>query len=402
MLHSQVLKSIEQRLLRYNLPVGLELWNGKVFNPAVTPKVTIKVRKPNGLMSLMRPNLGRLARSYVEQEIDLSGCTRDIIGVGESLCDAQQAIDKHGGRILGSWWHSRVADRKHISHHYDVSNEFYQLWLDSRRVYSCAYFRQPDDSLDLAQEQKLEHICRKLDLKPDETFLDIGCGWGGLMLWAAEHYHVRAVGITLSQSQHDYVQEQISQRGLQDRCEVRLMDYRDVPESEQYDKIASVGMFEHVGNKNLPLYFGKIYRMLKPGGLVMNHGITAAATNRAGLGSGIAEFINDYVFPGGELAHVSSVLEVMSQQKLECHDAECLRPHYAKTLWHWVERLEASEREAKRLVGEDKYRTWQIYMAGSAHAFDRGWLSIFQILGSKPLPNGVVPYPLTREHVYRA
>jgi cyclopropane-fatty-acyl-phospholipid synthase len=179
------------------------------------------------------------------------------------------------------------------------------------------------------------------------------------------------------------------------------MDYRDVPEDQPYDKIASVGMFEHVGKRNLPAYFGKIYRLLKPGGMVMNHGITTNSLEDGALGSGIGDFVDEYVFPGGELVHISRVLGEMSQRGLEVWDAECLRPHYAKTLWHWVSRLEARQEEARRIVGEKRFRTWRIYMAGSAHAFDRGWISIFQILGAKPLADGSVPYPLTREHVYR-
>jgi cyclopropane-fatty-acyl-phospholipid synthase len=221
-----------------------------------------------------------------------------------------------------------------------------------------------------------------------------------LILWAAEHHGVHATGITLSQNQHDYVTQQIKTRGLEGRVQVHLMDYRDVPESQPFDKIASVGMFEHVGRANLGKYFAKISRLLKPGGLVMNHGITSAGLQTEGLGSGISEFIEDYVFPGGELVHVSEVMSAMAQQGLESWDAECLRPHYARTLWHWVDRLEANEAAAKQLVGEEKYRIWQIYMAGSAHAFERGWMSLFQVLGGKARADGSMPYPLTREHVY--
>ncbi len=400
MLQSQMIKMVESRLRRHNVPVAVELWNGQSLQLADEPAVKVRVNRPNALLNLANPSLGKLARSYVEREIDLAGTTRDIISLGESLCDDEVCIDKKGSRVLSWWRHSKPSDRKNISYHYDVSNDFYGLWLDARRVYSCAYFRSPDDTLDAAQEQKLEHICRKLHLKPGERFLDIGCGWGGLILWAAERHGVNATGITLSQNQFEYVSQQIKARGLQDRVQVHLMDYRDVPESEPFDKIASVGMFEHVGRANLPKYFAKIQRLLKPGGLVMNHGITSIGVQTNGLGSGISEFIDQYVFPGGELVHVSEVMSGMAQQGLECWDAECLRPHYARTLWHWVDRLEANEAEAKRLVGEEKYRVWQIYMAGSAHAFDRGWISIFQVLGGKPLADGRMRYPLTREHVY--
>lgn len=401
MLQSQILKLVESRLRRHHLPVAVELWNGQTLRLSEQPNVTLKINNAKALMNLAVPSLGKLAKSYVEQGIDLAGRMRDIISFGEHLCESEVVVDKKNHAL--SWWkHSKPTDRKNISSHYDVSNAFYALWLDQRRVYSCAYFMQADDTLERAQEQKLDHICRKLDLKPEQRLLDIGCGWGGLILWAAEHYQVRATGITLSQNQHDYVQEEIQKRGLQDRVQVHLMDYRDVPEDEAFDKIASVGMFEHVGQHNLPKYFAKIYRLLKPGGLVLNHGITSSGLDTEGLGSGISDFIEQYVFPGGELVHVSQVIESLSTHGLECWDAECLRPHYARTLWHWVDRLEANAEEAKKLVGEEKYRVWQIYMAGSAHAFERGWMSLFQILAGKPLENGSMPYPLTRAHVYHA
>jgi cyclopropane-fatty-acyl-phospholipid synthase len=179
-----------------------------------------------------------------------------------------------------------------------------------------------------------------------------------------------------------------------------LLDYQDLPEDRLYDKIASIGMFEHVGVRNYPRYFGKIARILKPGGLVLNHGITHNQTGADSLGSGIGDFIEDYVFPGGQLAHVSRVIESAAEQGLEAIDAEALREHYARTLWHWVERLEANADAARREVGEEKFRVWRIYLAGSAHAFDRGWLSLFQLLAGKPLPDGRLPHPATREYMY--
>jgi cyclopropane-fatty-acyl-phospholipid synthase len=211
---------------------------------------------------------------------------------------------------------------------------------------------------------------------------------------------VQAHGITLSQNQFDHVSAQIATRGLASRVKVELRDYLDLPEDKLYDKIASVGMFEHVGVARFPRYFGKIYRVLKPGGFVMNHGITHNTLGTDSLGSGIGDFVEEYVFPGGELTHVSKVIEGMARAGLECVDAEGLREHYAKTLWHWVDRLEAHAEEARREVGEERFRVWRIYMAGSAHAFDRGWLSLWQLVGGKPLRDGRLPHPLTREYMY--
>jgi cyclopropane-fatty-acyl-phospholipid synthase len=267
-------------------------------------------------------------------------------------------------------------------------------------VYSCAYFRAASDTLDAAQEHKLDHICRKLRLAPGERLLDIGCGWGGLIFWAAQHYGVEATGITLSRNQHDHVAAEIAARGLQDRVRVQLTDYLDLPEDVHYDKVASVGMFEHVGIANFRRYFGKINRILKPGGFVLNHGITHNWLGATSLGNGIGDFVEEYVFPGGELAHVSRVIEGLAAEGLELVDAEALREHYAKTLWHWVDRLEAAADAARAEVGEERYRVWRIYMAGSAHAFDRGWLSLWQLLAGKPHPDGRLPHPLTRDYMY--
>lgn len=399
MLEATLIGQLERRLEGQSLPISVKLWNGRTFGLA-DAAVDLTIHSPAALLALANPSLGKLARAYVEGQIDLEGSAKETIRIGEKLVAMDHTVYRPRSNFWRWWRHTRPADRRSIQHHYDVGNEFYGLWLDRNRVYSCAYFQTEEDALDAAQEQKLDHICRKLQLREGEQFLDIGCGWGALIIWASQRYGARSVGITLSDEQHAYATQRIKELGLQDRCEVRLMDYRDVPEDTPFDKIASVGMFEHVGKRNLSAYFGKIYRLLKPGGMVMNHGITTNSLEDGQLASGIGEFVNEYVFPGGELVHVSRVLREMALQKIEPWDAECLRPHYAKTLWHWVSRLEANAERARAIVGEKRYRTWRIYMAGSAHAFDRGWISIFQILGAKPLPGGKVSYPLTRAHVY--
>lgn len=400
LLNQRLVERFEHQIRRLRLPVAVTWWDGRTVASDGDARIGLKVRDPRVLHSLVRPTLGRLARHYVEQQIDLDGDPRDLTRVGEALSGVSV---RTGGRHAGmkNWLlHTRAFDRKAIRYHYDVGDDFYALWLDRRRVYSCAYFKCPEDTLEAAQEQKLDHICRKLMLREGERFLDIGCGWGALIMWAAQRYGVRATGITLSENQYNYASARIREAGLDDRCEVRLLDYRDVGEDEPYDKIASVGMFEHVGRKNLGAYFGKIRRLLKDGGLVLNHGITLNAPEQHELGSDIGRFIDEYVFPGGELSHVSRVIEEMSAQGLESTDVESLRPHYAKTLWHWVDRLQAEREAAVSKVGEKAYRIWRIYMAGSAHAFERGWMSIYQVLAAKPGADGRLPLPLTRDHVY--
>ncbi len=399
MLRDILLKQFQERL--QDLPLRVQTWRGDVLEGAGA-KVHLSVHNPKALQALVSPTMGGLARAYVDGLIDLKGHAEDILRLGQALCHTDACRDSRGSDAWKWWRHTRRKDRKNIAYHYDVSNDFYGLWLDKNRVYSCAYFESAEETLDSAQEKKLDLICRKLMLQPGERLLDIGCGWGGLILRAAEKYGVQATGITLSQNQHDYVREQIRQRGLEGRVDVRLMDYRDVAGAGAFDKIASVGMFEHVGRRNLPAYFEKIASLLRPGGLVMNHGITSVALNSGGLGSGISEFIDDYVFPGGELVHAATVMEAMASAGIEPLDAENLRPHYGKTLWQWVQRLEANEAKAIEMIGQKKYRIWRIYMAGSAFAFDRNWLALFQIVGGKPSEEGRQNYPFTRRHVYPA
>ncbi len=391
---------IGNKLKGLKLPVRVVFWDGEAVDGGVDVKVQLTVKSLRAALLLLRPTLGKIAKAYVEGALDIVGDVQDILRCGEDLVARDSSTYQRRLSLLKWWKHTRPADRRSIQHHYDVGNDFYSLWLDQNRVYSCGYFAKDGDSLDVAQEKKLDHICRKLNLEAGEKFLDIGCGWGGLVIWAAKNYGVHATGITLSEEQLAFSRNRIKQLGLQGKIEVRLMDYRDLPSDTQYDKIASVGMFEHVGRLNLPQYFSKIYSLLKPGGVVMNHGITTNSLDDHALGSDIGRFVDEYVFPGGELVHLSTVVGEMASQGIEVWDAESLRPHYAKTLWEWVKRLEGASDQARELVGEKRFRIWKIYMAGSAHAFDRGWISIFQILGVKPFESGAITYPMTREHVY--
>jgi cyclopropane-fatty-acyl-phospholipid synthase len=398
---NSALDALQARLQRIKLPLAIKLWNNRLLVGESPTRVTISLNSPQTLSLFLRPDISKFAEYYVQKKIDLDGSVRDIVTMLAPLLDIHGQVEKGFGGIAALFRHSRRRDKQAIQFHYDVSDDFYALWLDQRRVYSCAYFKTEHDSLALAQEQKLDHICRKLAVKPNERVLDIGCGWGGMIFWAAENYGAHCTGVTLSKNQHDYVQQQIIARGLVGKVEVHLMDYRDVPEHKLFDKIISVGMVEHVGTRNLQEYFNKINRLLKPGGLLMNHGVTSSTLDNDRIDGGGAEFIQRYVFPDGELAHVSKLLDAMGREKLECLDVENLRPHYAKTLWHWVERLDANQQQARALVGEEKYRIWRAYMAGFAYAFEQGWDAIYQVVAAKPMEDGSVPaYPFTRDYMY--
>jgi len=384
----------------HNVPLEVRLWNGQSYLLGDAPKVTVEVPKASALSYLVNPDLYKLGEAYVEGYLRIHGRLKDIFEVAEKFARGA-ATSRKLFDIKRMASHTRARDKKAIEYHYDVSNDFYRLFLDANMVYSCAYFRSGEDSLEQAQEQKLDHILNKLMVRPGDRFLDIGCGWGAMIVRAARQYGARALGVTLSERQYEYCRELIAREGLQDRCEVRLQDYRDVTGKESFDKICSVGMFEHVGRKNLPRYFAKVHELLAPDGLFMNHGITAANPDSHSVGLGAGEFIDRYVFPDGELPHVSLAMREIEAAGLEPVDAESLRRHYARTCGIWAERLESHMERAIELAGDRRYRIWSVYLVGCAYAFAHNWINIYQILCAKKGDNAMNPLPLTREYMYK-
>lgn len=395
-LESRFERVIDRVRARTPVPMRLELWNGHRFDLSPHPTVTIVIPKPSALRYFLPPDLNKLGEAFVEGKIRVQGSIHDIFGAAEGLARGVAASTQAG--VLRFARHTRHRDRQAIEYHYDVSNAFYRLFLDRNMVYSCAYYRREDNTLEAAQEQKLDHILNKLMLKPGERFLDIGCGWGALILRAAKHYGALATGITLSKNQFEHAQARIRAEGLEDRCMVELRDYRDLDGT--YDKIASVGMFEHVGLKHLGEYFGKIRSLLADDGLVLNHGITSSNADSRWTELGAGEFIDRYVFPDGELPHLGLVLREMTAAGLEVTDAESLRRHYARTCHVWADRLEANRERAIAIAGDRRFRIWEIYLAGCAFGFANGWMNIYQLLACKASNTAARPLPLTREYMY--
>lgn len=392
------LKAVEQFRSEASMPLRIELWNGRQFDFCSNPSVKVTIPTYAALRYFISPNLNTLGEAFVEGHIHVEGSPHNVFKVAEGL--ARGVAEKMPSVFRWVSQHTRRLDREAIQYHYDVSDAFYALFLGESMVYSCAYYKNETDSLSDAQYQKLDHILNKLRLKPGERLLDIGCGWGALMLRAVQQYGAIATGITLSKNQYEFVRQRVSQAGLDDRCQVLLCDYRDLDEANSFDKISSVGMFEHVGLKNLPVYFSKIYRLLNDGGLVLNHGITTRDVESRWVGLGAGDFIDRYVFPNGELPHISLALKDMAGVGLEVLDVESLRRHYAKTCEAWSDQLEMNRGAAEALAGARRYRIWQIYLAGCAYGFSQGWMNLYQVLCIKPDPKNIALQPLTRDYMY--
>jgi cyclopropane-fatty-acyl-phospholipid synthase len=421
-----ILDSLFSHLPRRNFAV--RLWNGEVIpvENGRSPQFTLVLTHPGALRRMfLPPGELRLAEAYLRGDFDVEGDIVALADLGESLGkfstgdffrlgqqvwslptteppqiyqDGRYAVQLHGRR------HSRQRDRDAIAYHYDVGNDFYRLFLGQWMAYSCAYFSEREIDLDTAQAAKFEHICRKLRLQPGERLLDIGCGWGGLVIYAAKNYGVQATGITLSQTQAEYGQEWIAREGLTGQAQIKLLDYRDIDANTPYDKVVSVGMFEHVGREKLPEYFQAAAKALRPGGLFLNHGIAKQNNYNPGWIERRlfqrGQFFQKYIFPDSELVPISDALSVAETNGVEVRDVESLREHYALTLRQWIHNLETRHDQVVRLKDERTFRTWRLYMAVSVWGFESGQINVFQALLSKNR-NGIVETPLTRADLYR-
>ena len=401
----------------------VRLWDGTTWKPKPDnnepPRFTLILQHPGALRRMFfPPSELNLFEAYIYNDFDVEGDIESLFAILDQFIDERGHLGKmeqlrYGKRLMSlpktgqprpnnlgmrlhGKVHSKERDRQAISYHYDQSNDFFELWLDPYMVYTCAYFAKPDDDLDLAQERKLDYICRKLRLRPGERLLDLGCGWGGLIIYAAQHYGVEAHGITLSQEQAKLAQERIVRAGLTECCRVEVRDYRDVNESSSYDKLVAVGLLEHIGEAMLPTYFKQAWHLLRPGGVFLNHAMATLSTT---IAMDELNFFGRYVFPDGEMLRVSQVLQAAEMSGFEIRDIESLREHYTLTLRHWVRRLEDRADEVRNLKSDVTYRIWRLYMSVAAHGFQKGRISIYQTLLGKP-DRGDSGLPLTRADWY--
>jgi cyclopropane-fatty-acyl-phospholipid synthase len=413
--------SILQEVFRSYHPrnFAVRLWDGTTWDPepGQQPLFTMVLQHPGALRKmLLHVNDITLGEAYIYDDFDIEGdieatfvmanhlfgmhlSVAEKVYLGGQLLKLPSAGKPRAGRRaaqLTGALHSKERDKQAVTYHYNASNDFFALWLDQRMVYSCAYFNSADEDLDVAQERKLDYICRKLRLRRGERLLDIGCGWGGLIIHAAKKYGVTAVGITLSEPQVQLADERIRREGLTGQCRAKVCDYREVDEPEGYDKIVSVGMFEHVGESMLPEYFGRAWRLLKPGGVFLNHGLATGPNDLKKEGD---TFSNRYIFPDSQVLPISTTLRVAEVSGFEVRDVESLREHYELTLRHWLRRLEAHHDEARRLTNEPTYRIWRLNHAGTALGFKTNRHTIYQALFLKP-DRDESKLPLTRAEWY--
>jgi cyclopropane-fatty-acyl-phospholipid synthase len=394
-----------------DIPLRVEAYDGSRAGPADAP-TTMVIRNPDALRRIVTaPGELGLARAYVAGELDVEGSIWDLLDLRDRMPNVRleprivlRLVNELGGwrqvrrveppaeeaRLRGRR-HSKARDAAAISHHYDVSNAFYRLVLGPSMTYSCAVFHDPSDTLEQAQANKYELICRKLGLEAGMRLLDVGCGWGGMAMHAAQHHGVRAVGVTISRRQAELAEKRVAEAGLSEQVEIRVEDYREVADGP-YDAISSIGMFEHVGEARLGEYFERLRTLVVPQGRLLNHGISRAAGQRARLPN--RSFMNRYVFPDGELHDVGRVVSLVQRSGFEVRHVETLREHYALTLRRWVANLEERWDEAVAEVGEPRARVWRLYMAGSARNFEAGRTQVHQVLATPTSDDGASGMPL--------
>jgi cyclopropane-fatty-acyl-phospholipid synthase len=416
--HPFVFRALNGVLAEYTgKPFQVRLWNGASWSTEGDPKFTIVLNSPEAVRRLfVEPTELEIGEAYIFGDFDVEGDMEAAFGLGDYLLNKHNdagtswlhLIDKlpfHEAPVAGiqrTHLHGRVHSKKRdlqaIRYHYDLPPEFFALWLDPQMLYSCAYFENGNSpDLDAAQQRKLEYICKKLRLRPGEHLLDIGCGWGGFIVHAAAQYGVQAHGVTLSLRQAEIARKRIRDAGLEGQCRVEVCDYRDIESAQRFDKVVSIGMFEHVGEAHLPEYFHQVWKLLRPGGAFLNSGIACSYSyyHRSG-----PSFIDHYVFPDGELVPLNKGLGVAEEIGFEVRDVESLREHYAMTLHEWVRRLESCSDRAREITDETTYRIWRLYMAGSEHWFRSGALNLYQLLLVKPW-QGESGMPLTRADWYQ-
>jgi cyclopropane-fatty-acyl-phospholipid synthase len=403
---------------------AVRLWDGRTFppSPGASARFTLVLRHPGSLRALLWPPTQlNMAEAFVYDDVDVEGDIHGVFPLGDELLverrwgvverlrlarrllrlpsERRPRRGRGPARLHGRRFSLR-RDRQAVTYHYDTSNDFFSTYLDERMVYTCAYFGSPDDDLDAAQERKLDYLCRKLRLREGERLLDIGCGWGGLLVHAAERYGVRGLGITLSEPQAELANERIRAAGVDDLCRVEVRDYRALEAPEEFDKVVSVCMFEAVGEELLPDFFARARAVLKPGGVFVNQGVGRNyhfdRTARRG-----PSFIDRYVFPDGGLVPISTALRAAEQADFEVRDVESLREHYVLTLHSWVDRLEERRGDAIRATDEQTYRVWRLYMSGCAYAMAKGHLNVYHALFAKP-DRGASGLPLTRDDLYES
>jgi cyclopropane-fatty-acyl-phospholipid synthase len=410
---------------------SVEYWDGSKDLPGISSEsaFTLCFRRPGALRRmLLPPSELAITEAFIAGDVDLEGSAEHAMHLGDVIGSRMQSPGGFAGILRDvlalprdryeEEFNAAAASRYRsahepggtaaIQHHYDAGNDFYRLWLDDRMVYSCAYFREPDEALAQAQLNKLDLICRKLRLAPGMDLLDIGCGWGALIIHAAQEYGVRATGITLSEAQAALARERIAAAGLASTCRVELLDYRELASAGQFDRIASVGMMEHVGDARLPGYFAAAYQALRPGGLFLNHAIVIDGhrqepTIRDRVLSRLwkrGEFINRHVFPDGQLVPVATMIERAERAGFELRDVEAMRQHYTITLRHWLRALEGASARAIELAGERRYRTWRLYLLAAINGFRAGNTNIVQALFAKNRSDGTSEIPLTRAHLF--